>query len=162
MNSSTTSTMSKQHNPVDADALLRSLEPVVAKPDPTPSSAASLRPLAPVIKPTLREVPAPAEEGVPTHTPAREPTASEPARRTPRRATPSSGAARAKMDVAINPGEGSTALYVRVPRTTHMALKMLALQNQAILEGPQDLATIVRTAIDEFLDRNHSPVRAAG
>ena len=162
MNSPTPNTMSKQHNPVDADALLRSLEPVVAKPDPTPSSVATLKPSAPVIKPTLREVAAPAQEDATPLMPARESSTSEPARRTPRRAAPSSGGARAKMDVAINPGEGSTALYVRVPRTTHMALKMLALQNQAALEGPQDLATIVRMAIDEFLDRSQSPVRAAG
>lgn len=155
MSSATQPTTSKQHNPVDAHALLRSLEPVVSKPDAAASRA------APPTPPVQREVSSQPSEETPAAAPlVRESVAAEGTRRPARRS--GSGGARAKMDVAINPGEGSSALYVRVPRTTHVALKMLALQNQASLDGPQDLATIVRTAIDEYLDRSHSSVRAAG
>ncbi len=154
---STPSPVSKQPNSVNADALLRSLEPVVAKPDATRAMATPPRPVQ-------REVAPPPSDDAPATPPAtppaRETATSESARRPARRAAASG--ARAKMDVAINPGEGSSALYVRVPRTTHVALKLLALQNQASLEGPQDLATIVRTAIDEYLERSHATVRAAG
>ncbi|MFT3789384.1 MAG: hypothetical protein QM770_24925 [Tepidisphaeraceae bacterium] len=137
---------------IDADALLRSLEPVVARPESTPTRTKAVTrevtsPSAPVADaistreaptPTVRETPVATREVVePAKRPAKKP-----------------AGARAKMDVAINPGEGSTALYVRVPRTVHVALKLLALQNQAALEGPQDLASVVRTAIDEYLERN--------
>lgn len=71
-----------------------------------------------------------------------------------RPAKPASSRARATMDVEINPGEGTTAIYVRVPRTTHLALKIQALQNQAEMEGPTEIASIVRTAIAEYLENN--------
>ena len=145
-----------RRSPVDADALLRSLAPVVSKPDfppapPAPElsdadeddeSAVEAAPVpAPTPRPSVRRAAA-----SPKPQPAR-------ARRDPCRAT---------MDVAINPGEGTTAIYVRVPRTMHVALKLLALQNQAAMDGPTELASIVRTALDEFLDRQEGPASAAG
>ena len=84
--------------------------------------------------------------------------------RRPRRgraARPDPAGSRATLDVAINPGEGTTAIYVRVPRTTHMALKLLALQNQALMDGPTELASLVRTAIDEYLAKQRKRVLAA-
>ncbi|MEM7807593.1 MAG: hypothetical protein AAF561_05735 [Planctomycetota bacterium] len=114
---------------VDADALLRSLAPVVAKP----------------------EAPADSEH--------------QPAKPTKRKAKPaatdSDDRRRAKLDVAINPGEGTTAIYVRVPRTTHVALKLLALQNQAAMEGPTELASIVRQAVDDYLQKQRQLKAAA-
>ena len=138
-----------RRSPVDADALLRSLAPVVSKPDLPPAMEAAYADeqgeadsdAAPTPRPSVRRAAA-----SPKPQPAR-------ARRDPRRAT---------MDVAINPGEGTTAIYVRVPRTMHVALKLLALQNQAAMDGPTELASLVRTALDEFLDRQEGPASAAG
>ena len=117
---------------VDADALLRSLAPVVAKPEAAP-------------EPPRRKKPRPEPSPEPALDPVPEP----------------HDARRAKLDVAINPGEGTTAIYVRVPRTTHVSLKLLALQNQAAMDGPTELASIVRTAIDEYLARQRAAKAAA-
>jgi hypothetical protein len=117
--------------PVDAETLLASLAPVVSRPEPAST-------------PVKREVEPPAELKLPKKKPV------------PKAAKPEPQSGRATLDVAINPGEGTTAIYVRVPRTTHMALKLLALQNQAVMEGPTELASIVRTAIDEYLTRQKS------
>ena len=126
---------------VDAEALLRSLAPVVSTPDaPRPGVAEYDEDEETPRRATSRKA---AKESRP-----------EPTRRTadPKRAT---------LDVAINPGEGTTAIYVRVPRTTHVALKLLALQNQAEMEGPTELASIVRLAVNEYLDRQRRSTRAA-
>ncbi len=138
---------------IDADALLRSLAPVVAKPEqkaeqtpepkPRPSFDALTTQEEP--KPKARKAKAPAKP-VKRWVPEAEDDADDaPAK--------PSGQRRAQLDVAINPGEGTTAIYVRVPRTTHVALKLLALQNQAAMDGPTELASIVRTAIDQYLSR---------
>jgi hypothetical protein len=159
--------MQKQPNSIDADALLRSLEPVVSKPDaPRPASDQPPKQRIPIarqaVEPAADPVDSaaePAETALAVRTAPRSTHDAEPVRKQIRQ---QKGGARARMDVAINPGEGSTALYVRVPRTTHVSLKLLALQNQASLDGPQDLASVVRTAIDEYLDRHQTSSRAAG
>ncbi|MEM6560190.1 MAG: hypothetical protein AAF656_01205 [Planctomycetota bacterium] len=139
----------KPRKGVDAETLLASLAPMVAKPeqkaDPTPVHRET--------PPEPRsERPAPA---LPVAKPSREAKQQQPAADT-------STGPRAKLDVEINKGEGTTAIYVRVPRTTHMALKLLALQNQAVMEGPTELASIVRTAIDEYLAKQPGTRRKAG
>ena len=155
---------------VDADALLRSLAPMVAKPDnhsaPAPQKADS--DAEPARKPVRAELPEPADEDedeAPRRSPSRKEAKrskasrsrkgdDEPVRQSSK--PPKGERNRATMDVEINPGEGTTAIYVRVPRTTHVALKILALQNQASLEGPTELASIVREAIGEYLERQQS------
>lgn len=143
---------------VDAEALLRSLAPVVARPDTRPEPAATPEPQP---AKAARRTPAPqpaVRRWVPTDDEADDMPQQAPAHHT-RKPGPTAGP-RATMDVAINPGEGSTAIYVRVPRTTHMALKLLGLQNQAAMEGPTELASLVRTAIDEYLRRQKSKLAA--
>ena len=155
---------------VDAEALLRSLAPVVAKPESAPAPAPSPTPV-------MAEAPKPE----PKPEPQPEPRAEKPQPRKPKKArkpepvddyddeddfeepipAKQQGGKRAQMDVAINPGEGSTAIYVRVPRTTHVALKLMALQNQAAMEGPTELASIVRTAIDEYMARQARAAKRA-
>ncbi len=119
---------------VDADALLRSLAPVVAKPE-MPTEAPKAAAPTPTPKPRKAKPAEPTTTGNDRH--------------------------RAQLDVAINPGEGTTAIYVRVPRTTHVALKLLALQNQASMSGPTELASIVREAVDAYLAKQRAAKAAA-
>ena len=158
-------TVQPRRGTIDADALLRSLAPVVAKPEQkfepkveqTPAEAPKPRPSFGAL--AVEEEPEPK---------VRKPKPKKPKPAKPVQrwipeddddeidapaAKPATGERRAKLDVAINPGEGTTAIYVRVPRTTHVNLKLLALQNQAAMEGPTELASIVRTAIDQYLAR---------
>ena len=127
-----------RRKPIDAEALLASLAPVVAKPEQRPEPKPAPKP-EPTPEP-VAEAPKPEKKAKPT--PPKEPPKPE-----------KKPGNRAQMDVEINPGEGTTAIYVRVPRTTHLALKIQALENQASMEGPTELASIVRTAIGEYLDR---------
>ena len=135
---------------VDAEALLRSLAPVVAKPEAAPAPEPEPKP-----EPIKAETPAPAKPKKARKAETVDDVDGEP---TPAK---QQGGKRAQMDVEINPGEGSTAIYVRVPRTTHVALKLMALQNQAAMEGPTELASIVRTAIDEYMDRQKRAAKRA-
>ena len=133
----------------DTDAFLASIAPVVAKPE---EPAYRPQPKAETVettpeKPKLRKKIKKPTEQVAEKSVER---SAEPSRPT----KASSSRARATMDVEINPGEGTTAIYVRVPRTTHLALKIQALQNQAEMEGPTEIASIVRTAIAEYLENN--------
>ena len=140
----------KPRKGIDADALLRSLAPVVAKPEsgghPNGSGGGAERNQS-------RPEPADDVEAEPRPVIERPRRARSKADESGFDAKAVSSRARATLDVEINPGEGSTAIYVRVPRTTHVALKLLALQNQAAMDGPTELASIVRTAIGEYLDR---------
>lgn len=154
---------------VDAEALLASLAPVVAKPDtPAPAPQPRSEPKAEV----KTESASAAEVTQPRKLKPRKPTVEKPVTKAidededeltdePRQKGIKASANRAKLDVEINPGEGSTAIYVRVPRTTHLALKLLALQNQAVMDGPTELASIVRTAIDEYLAKQNRAARKA-
>ena len=128
---------------IDADALLASLAPVVAKPDESEYTSPRATDSKPEKKPVRKVIKKSAE-----------PTGDEGDEDMPSRKSKNANQRqRAKLDVEINPGEGSTAIYVRVPRTTHLALKIQALQNQAEMEGPTEIASIVRTAIGEYLER---------
>jgi hypothetical protein len=133
----------KKRGGVDADALLRSLAPVVSKPEmKQEADEPQEEALAP--KPVRRSTKTAKQEATQSEAPKQQ-----------------AGRSRAKLDVEINPGEGTTAIYVRVPRTTHVALKLLALQNQAAMEGPTELASIVRQAVDEYLSKQSDAKLAA-
>ncbi|MEL7237827.1 MAG: hypothetical protein AAGK78_03115 [Planctomycetota bacterium] len=183
---------------IDAEALLASLAPVVAKPEENSpraslTAAKSAEPTKTAAKKksaepasgksaarsaansadsrtVLKQITQPAEPAredeetdddvenitrdIAPAKPARKAKAKAKAKAKPSAAAGNAGQRqRAKLDVEINPGEGTTAIYVRVPRTTHLALKIQALENQAAMEGPTELASLVRTAIGEYLER---------
>jgi len=138
----------------NADALLKSLNAVVSTAE---QAVVSPRPAS---EPPRSEVDQDARDNsaVPS-TPALTLAATDdaaPARKINRRREP-----RAKLDVPIDPGEGSAAIYVRVSRVTHFELKVQALQNQATNSGPTDIASIVREAVEQYLAPRRA-TRAAG